>query len=131
MGKLIIGEKIRRIRMFKGVKQEFLASKLGVSQSQVSIIETQDKIEQELLFQIAEILNVTPKMIEDFDDEKAIYNINNFYDIHDNAINDNASQNFVAQIFHPVEKINELYERLLQSEREKVELLKAIVEKHK
>lgn len=121
---LSIGQKVERIRMFRGIKQEYLASKLGISQPQVSKIEQQEEIEEDLLKQIADILGVTPEAIKNFDDEKITYNINNYYDIHDIEIKDNASSNFVAQQFNPIEKITELYERLLTSEREKIELLK-------
>lgn len=121
---LSIGQKVERIRMFRGIKQEYLASRLGISQPQVSKIEQQEEIEEELLKQIADILGVTPEAIKNFDDEKITYNINNYYDIHDIEIKDNASNNFVAQQFNPIEKITELYERLLTSEREKIELLK-------
>jgi hypothetical protein len=51
--------------------------------------------------------------------EKAIYNINN---IRDNTFEQGSTS--IAQQFNPVDKIIELYERLLQSEREKIELLK-------
>lgn len=121
---LSIGQKVERIRMFRGIKQEYLASKLGISQPQVSKIEQQEEIEEDLLKQIADILGVTPEAIKNFDDEKITYNINNYYDIHDIEIKDNASSNFVAQQFNPIGKITELYERLLTSEREKIELLK-------
>jgi transcriptional regulator with XRE-family HTH domain len=121
---LSIGQKVERIRMFRGIKQEYLASRLGISQPQVSKIEQQEEIEEDLLKQIADILGVTPEAIKNFDDEKITYNINNYYDIHDIEIKDNASNNFVAQQFNPIEKITELYERLLTSEREKIELLK-------
>ena len=84
----------------------------------------EDKIEDDLLKQIADILGVTPDVIKNFDEQAIIYNINNIYDVHDNEIKDNASNNFVAQQINPVEKIVELYERLLQSERENATLRK-------
>jgi transcriptional regulator with XRE-family HTH domain len=121
---LSMGQKVERIRTFRGIKQEYLASKLGISQPQVSKIEQQEEIEEELLKQIADILGVTSEAIRNFDEDKITYNINNYYDIHDIEIKDNASNNFVAQQFNPIEKITELYERLLNSEREKMELLK-------
>jgi len=122
---LSLGQKVERLRKFRGIKQEYVASKLGVTQQQYSKIEQQTEIEDSLLNQIAEILGVSTESILSFDDEKVTYNINNFYDIHDIEIKDNASNNFVAQIFNPIEKINELYERLLASEREKIEILKS------
>ncbi len=120
---LHIGQKIERIRVFRGIKQEYLASKLGVSQQIISKIEQQADIEEELLNQIAEVLGVTPDVIKNFDEERVTYNINNMNDIHDIEIKDNASSNFINQQFNPVEKIIELYERLLESEREKLSIL--------
>lgn len=122
---LSLGQKVERIRMFRGIKQEYLASKLGISQPQVSKIEQQEEIEGDLLKQIAEILGVTPEAIVNFDDDRITYNINNMYhihdnefSIHDNEMKDNASGSFNAQQFNENEKIIELYERLLKSERE-------------
>jgi transcriptional regulator with XRE-family HTH domain len=118
---LTIGQKVERIRTFRGFKQEYLASKLGVSQQTVSKIEQQEEIEDALLKQIAEALGVTPEVIRNFDEDKITYIINHQYNIYNNEIKDNATNNFV---FNPIEKIAELYERLLTTEREKNELLK-------
>jgi len=118
---LSIGQKVERIRTFRGFKQEYLASKLGVSQQTVSKIEQQEEIEDDLLKQIAEALGVTPEVIKNFDEDKITYIINHQYNIYNNEIKDNATNNFV---FNPIEKIAELYERLLKTEREKNELLK-------
>ena len=118
---LSLGQKVERIRMFRGFKQEYLASKLGVSQQTVSKIEQQEEIEENLLRQIAEALGVTPEVIRNFDEDKITYVINHQYNIYNNEIKDNATNNFV---FNPIEKIAELYERLLKTEREKNELLK-------
>jgi len=118
---LSLGQKIERVRTFRGFKQEYLASKLGVSQQTVSKIEQQEEIEEALLEQIAEALGVTPEVIKNFDDDKITYIINHQYNIYNNEIKDNATNNFV---FNPIEKIAELYERLLKTEREKNELFK-------
>lgn len=118
-----IGRKVQRVRMFLGIKQETLAAGLGISVSEVSKIEKQDKIEEELLIRIAEVLGVSPEVIRDFDVEKAIYNINSYKDA---TISEGATATVYAalQQINPIEKVVELYERLLQSEREKIELLK-------
>jgi transcriptional regulator with XRE-family HTH domain len=105
--------------MYFGVKQEALAADLGITQQEVSKIEQQEEIEEEMLSQIANVLGVSSEVIRDFDVERAIYNINN---IRDNTFEQGATS--IAQQFNPIEKIIELYERLLQSEREKVDLLK-------
>lgn len=121
-----IGHKISRIRELRGLKQESLAYELKVSQQTVSKIEQSENVEDQILEQIAKILGVTPEGVKNFSEE-AVFNIigNNFSD---NSSNNN---NYLCTI-NPIEKIIQLYdekvallERLLLSEREKVELLKA------
>ena len=110
-----VGHNLQKIRVYFGMKQEALAADLGVNQQVISKIEKQEG----LLNQIASVLGISAEVIKDFDVEKAIYNINN---IRDNTFEQGSTS--IAQQFNPVDKIVELYERLLQSEREKVELLK-------
>lgn len=124
-----IGRNIQRVRMYFGVKQEALAADLGISQQEVSKIEQLEEPDEALLDRIAQSLGVSPDVIRDFDVERAIYNINN---IRDNTFETGSTSiaqldqgpSSIAQQVNPLEKIVELYERLLQSEREKVELLK-------
>jgi transcriptional regulator with XRE-family HTH domain len=108
---LHIGRKISRIRELRGMKQEALAAELGISQQAVSKIEQSEDIDGESLEKIAKVLGVTVEGLKHFTEDSVFNNINNF---HDNSIQNN---------FNPIEKVIELYERLLQSEREKVELL--------
>ena len=114
-----VGHNLQKIRVYFGMKQEALAADLGVNQQVISKIEKQEEIEEGLLNQIASVLGISAEVIKDFDVEKAIYNINN---IRDNTFEQGATS--IAQQFNPLDKIVELYERLLQSEREKIELLK-------
>ncbi len=115
-----VGRNLQKIRVYMGLKQEALAMDLGISQQEISKIEKQDEIEEGLLSQIAGVLGVSPEVIRDFDVERAIYNINNGYK--DATISEGAHA--IVQQINPIDKIVELYERLLQSEREKIELLK-------
>jgi transcriptional regulator with XRE-family HTH domain len=119
-----IGRKISRIRELRGMKQEALASELGVSQQAVSKIEQSAEIEDEALEKIAKALGVNSDAIRNYSDEATINFIANTY-------NDNAASYGHYYNFSPIEKIVTLYdekvallERLLASEREKVELLK-------
>ena len=75
-----VGRNLQRIRVYLGMKQEALASDLGVSQQEISRIEKQDEIEDGLLTKIAEVLGISTDVIKDFDVEKAICNINNYKD---------------------------------------------------
>lgn len=119
------GRNAQRIRVFLGIKQEVLANELGISQPQVSEIERQEIIDEALLSRIANVLGVSSDLIKKFDVERAIYNINNYKDT---TINANFKDTTIKdggighQEINPIEKVIELYERLLQSERDKLEL---------
>jgi transcriptional regulator with XRE-family HTH domain len=118
------GPNVQRIRVYLGVKQEALAAALGISQQEVSKIESQAKIDDQLLSQIAVALGVSVEVIKNFDVEKAIYNINSYKDATISAGATTAVY-VASQQINPIEKIVELYERLLQSEREKIDILKS------
>lgn len=125
-----IGRKISRIRELRGMKQEALAAELGISQQAVSKIEQSVEVEDSALEKIATALGVTISIIKSFDEEKAI-------NIFSNTYNDNSSI-LGTYNFNPLDKLMvaleenkklysekvELLERLLQSEKEKNELLK-------
>ena len=115
---LHVGRKISKIRELRGMKQEALAIELGVSQQTVSNLENSQQIEDEVLDKIAIALGVTSEAIKSFSDEAVLNYFNTFNDNSTGAFN-----NFNCT-FNPIDKVVELYERLLQSEREKVELLK-------
>jgi len=116
-----IGRKISRIRELRGMKQEALAIELGVSQQTVSNIEKSAAIEADLLTQVAEILGVTPEAIENFSEEAVFNIINNTFQ--DSSSNNN---NYLCTI-NPLDKIIELYERLLEAEKSKVEYLEKLL----
>lgn len=115
---LHIGRKISRIRELRGMKQEALAAELGISQQAISKIEQSAEVEEEALAKIAKVLGVLPDAIKNFSEEAALNYFNTFNDNSTGAFN-----NFNCT-FNPIDKVVELYERLLASEREKIELLK-------
>jgi transcriptional regulator with XRE-family HTH domain len=112
-----IGRKISRIRELRGMKQEALAAELGISQQSVSSLEQSEHIEDEKLERVAKVLGVSKEAIENFNEDTIFNNINNF---HDNSIQNN---------FNPVEKVIELYERLLEAEKEKNAYLEKLLDK--
>jgi len=119
-----IGRKIVRIRELKGMKQETLATMIGVSQQTISRIEQSREVDEDKLKQIADALEVSVDAIRNFNEDAVINHMNNIHNNHDSSVN--------AVIYYqlsPIEKIVELYERLLKSEREKVELLENIIKK--
>ncbi|WP_448700878.1 helix-turn-helix domain-containing protein [Mucilaginibacter sp. AW1-3] len=115
---LHIGRKISKLRELRGMKQETLATELGISQQAISKIEQSAEVEEDALAKIANVLGLTPEAVKAFTEE-AVFNIisNTFQDSSSN------NNNYMCTI-NPLEKVIELYERLLQSEREKIDIIK-------
>ena len=135
------GANVRRLRNIMGVKQSSLAEMLGTTQQKVSRIESQRVIEKDTLLQIANILNVSPKIIEELDENplSIVIENNNFEtgygSISNTAIIQN-DQNNENTINNPLDKIMELHkqttdliERMLAVEKEKSALLEQLLKK--
>ncbi|WP_153796795.1 helix-turn-helix domain-containing protein [Foetidibacter luteolus] len=119
------GRNVKRFREMLGIKQEGLALELGDdwNQRKISLLEQKDVIEEELLEQVAKVLKVPVEAIKNFDEEAAINVIGNNY--HDNST---SNVNYHCT-FNPIDKIIELYEALVKSEKEKVQILQSILDK--
>ncbi len=116
------GHSIKRIREIQQIKQktvaDFLSTTLNESwdQSKVSLLEDKEEIEDKLLAVIAQVLNVTPDIIKDFNADAAVNIItNNNSGEHSFSINNNQYN------INPVDKLVEVYDELLKA---KDELLK-------
>jgi hypothetical protein len=88
-------------------------------------MENSENVDEEKLIQVAKALGVSVEAIKNFSEE-AIFNIIG------NTINnnDNASMNSNIQYqptFNPLDKVVELYERLVQAEKDKVEYLEKLL----
>ncbi|WDF63634.1 helix-turn-helix domain-containing protein [Flavobacterium sp. KACC 22763] len=120
-----IGRNISRIRELRGMKQEALAIAIGMSQQTISNIEGSETIDDEKLNVIATALGVSAESIKSFSDEGVVNYFNNVYDndITDSIVNANA----LECTFNPIDKIVELYERLVQAEKDKVEYLERLM----
>lgn len=113
------GYNVKRLREILGIKQEALVSGLKMDQSQISRLESRDVIEDELLAQIANILQIPADAIKNFSDETAMAIISNW--CHNASLHHaNSYSNMYtgyAFNFNPFDKIIELYERLLAAEK--------------
>lgn len=70
-----IGHKIRQIRELKGYSQEYVASKLGVSQRAYSKLETNEtKLDWQKITKIAGVFEIDPLDIISFDDNLVFHN---------------------------------------------------------
>lgn len=117
-----IGRKISRIRELRDMKQEALAIALGVSQQTISNIENSETIEEETLQKIAGVLGVSVEGIQNFSEEAVFNIIGNTVNNHDNGAFFNYNPSF-----NPLDKIVELYERLVQAEKDKVTYLEKLM----
>jgi len=122
-----IGRKIARIRELRGMKQEAFEHELGISQQSVSHMEQSESLEDSKLEEVAKVLGVTKEGIENFSEETVLNVISNTFNSNDsstlNAIN-------VQPSFNPVDKVVELYERLVEAEKEKVRYLEELLKKN-
>ena len=122
------GRNIKRFREMLGIKQEALAFELGEdwNQKKVSLLEQKETVETNILAQVAKILKVPAEAIENFDEENAISVIaNTFTDSFNNSTNAFAYNNNCT--FNPLDKMVELYERMLQQQREMIDKLEQLI----
>ncbi|WP_121487894.1 helix-turn-helix transcriptional regulator [Chryseobacterium sp. 7] len=120
------GRNIKRFREMLGIKQEALAFELGDdwNQKKISLLEQKETVESDILAQVAKILKVPAEAIENFDEEQAVNIISNTFNDQSNGYNYYPNFNF-----NPLDKMVELYERMLQQQREMIEKLEKILNK--
>ena len=132
-----IGRNISRIREMRGMKQETLAELLGVSQQKVSLLENAEELEDTKLEPVAKALEIPLDALKNFS-EDAFFNI--IANTYNNTSNDSstliASSLNYYPTFNPLDKLLEsyeenrrLYERLLETEREKSRVIEELVRK--
>ncbi|SIT94048.1 helix-turn-helix domain-containing protein [Pontibacter indicus] len=126
-----LGDHVRRMRTALGVKQSALAIELGMTQQNVSRIEQEEEVDDVTLEKIGKVLGVSAEAIKNFDEDAAINIVSTTFNSHDNSTSVAFKSTFN---FNPIDKLMEvmdenkkLYERLLQSEREKVEFLERLL----
>ena len=127
------GRNIKRFREMMGIKQEALAFELGEdwSQKKISLLEQKEEVEESLIRQVAEILKVPAEAIKSFDEDQVVNIISNTFNDQSNGYNYYPTFNInpLEKWLESLEENKKLYERLLESEREKVEILKKILDK--
>jgi transcriptional regulator with XRE-family HTH domain len=117
-----IGRNISRIRELRGMKQEALAQAIGTNQQAISGIEGSEEIDEKKLSNIAEALGVTVEAIKSFSEENVFNYFNTF---NESVSNSNFGHNNICN-FNPLDKVVELYERLVQAEKDKNEYLEKL-----
>ncbi|MBL7743781.1 MAG: helix-turn-helix transcriptional regulator [Chitinophagaceae bacterium] len=122
------GRNVKRIREILGIKQDALALELGISQQAISALEQKEALDKEMLEKVAKALKVSSEAIKSFKEENTINIFSNTY--HDNSsILGTYNFNPLEKYIEALEANKQLYERLLQTEREKIELLEKMLQK--
>jgi len=118
------GANVRRWREWRGVNQEVLAEQVGISQATLSLYEKKDKLEQDILDKIAKALDIPVEALTELNQGASI-------NIVSSTLHDYAGSVFNYPNFNPMDKIVELYDKLLESEKEKVTLLQDVLKERK
>ena len=117
-----LGRKIERVRHLRGMSQAELGELLGITKQAVSKMEQTEKLNDERLEQIASALGVTVEGLKSYDEKTILYNTNNTYE--NCCVSTSGEGNNHTFNHFPIEKTIELFEKLLDREREKFESLK-------
>ncbi|MCD9017508.1 helix-turn-helix domain-containing protein [Parachryseolinea silvisoli] len=140
------GKNLKRFREMLGLKQEAFVDRLGGdwTQRRISYLEGKEVIEPAQIEELAKALNLPAEAILEFDEEKAVYNIQNNYEganIHSQnsqspyyQFGGDNTTNSLDKITELVEKndvliaeTKRLYEELLKAERDKIALLEKLL----
>ncbi len=118
------GRNVKRIREMLGIKQDALAIELGDdwNQKKISLLEGKETIEPPILDEVAKALKVPVEAIKSFSEEAAI-------NIISSTLHDNAGSVFYNPTFNPLDKVIELYERLIKEKEAMIEELKKLMKK--
>jgi transcriptional regulator with XRE-family HTH domain len=126
------GRNVKRIREILGVKQEALASDLGLTQQAISQLEQKEALDKNMLERIAKVLKVPVETIENFDEQAAVVYFNTFND--NSFTNSNGTFSASQCTFNPIDKVVQLYdekialyERMLKDKSEMIEKLEQML----
>lgn len=128
------GANIRKFRQLIGMKQETFGDLMGLNQQGVSRLEQKRVIEEDILFKAANILHISPEIIQKLEENPTSIVIEN------NTFQTGSSNVGVVEqqrdniVNHPVDQLMELnkeqaslYERMLALEKEKNALLEKLL----
>lgn len=122
-GKLSIGEKLARIRELLGFKQAQFAKILGISQQAISKMERSKKIDPATLDRAVKGLGITVDIVKNFNENLFIARLNKLQKPADSQTTDHQTDDIPSDL-GLMDKVIELYERVLMLEWECTELRK-------
>jgi len=123
------GRNLKRFREMLSIKQDYLAFELGEdwNQQKVSLLEQREKIDSDILEQVAAILKIPAEAIRNFDEQQAVNIISNTFD-NGSAIYQ-TNNNPIDKLMQLHEEKIALYERMLKEKDEMMERLERLIGK--
>jgi transcriptional regulator with XRE-family HTH domain len=109
-----LGNNVKRLREILGFTQDYVAVKLDLLQQTYSNLEKSEIIPKDKLELISKVFNISIEAIENFREDMLFNNINNSHGC-----------NNINYQFQSIDKIVELYERLLKEKDEVISLYKS------
>lgn len=126
------GNNVRLARTWKKVTQDDLADRLNIYQSEVSKLETQELIDEKILAKISTALDIPVDFLKEFESEAIMKSYNQYESKIEITSAENSNDNILQQgeqnitnHYYPIEKVEKLYERLLQEKEQQIQELKA------
>ncbi len=110
------GKNIAKWRTMFGMTQAELANLIGVTPSSVSRLEAEEKIDDERLETVSKALGISVKLLKSCNHEDTKARIINYVNHIGNGgiVNQQADVEVQHQTFNPLDKIAELYERIVE-----------------
>jgi len=105
-----------------GIKQETVALAMNMTQQNFSILEQKEDIDDEILEKVAKAMNIPADAIKNFSEDNVI-------NIISSSLHDNSGSVIYNPTFNPIDKIMELYEKLITEKNEEIKLLKELLHK--
>lgn len=117
------GHNVKRARMEKNMKQETLSSLVNLTQSAVSKYEAMRVIEDKILEKFAKALEVPMEDLKTMEEEAPMVVFENNNIETNNGPGFSGTSNVSSITNNPLDKINELFERLLKEKDERIAML--------
>ncbi len=132
------GHAVKRFRHTLGIKQEALASMMGLSQALISTYEQRKVLNDDVIERFAKALNVAPELIKELEEDPVTFIIENNTFAEGSVGNIASTNENFGNTYNPIEQILELnnektalYERMLELEKEKNALLETLLKDKK
>ncbi|MDR3286964.1 MAG: helix-turn-helix domain-containing protein [Prevotellaceae bacterium] len=118
--KVHYGHNIRRLRDIMGIKQDTIAFALNMLQQNFSNLEQKSDIDNEMLEKIAKFMKIPVETIKNLNEDGVI-------NIISSTLHDNSGSVIYNPTFNPIDKIAELYEKLLVEKDKRIAFLESFL----